>query len=347
MTPRRIGLLLLGLALLTVAGGAGGWLSRNLVRSSEETFTGYGEVARRNPFYAAERLLARLGRTVHSVRRLDDALAALDPADTLLVALPTYAPGDQKQQQRLMAWVSGGGHLIISVQREFERDAQRHDPLLNALRVNSRRVESASPEPVSVTLGDAAPPLRVRFQSSLRLNDALWMPVKQGRGQVTLLTDLALFSNDRLADYDHADFLWALVQHNPGGQIWLQYQNLAPSLAQLLWQHAWMPLLGLLLTLLAALWHYSRRLGPLLVPRSAEQRRLAEHLQASSRFLWRHGAGPVLLQAARQYALRRLERRPPGAGEPLAAALEDSDQPLTEHALIHTLQTLQRLNRPR
>lgn len=346
MTPRRIGLMLLSLALLTVAGSAAWWLSRNLVRSSAETFTGYGVAAQRNPFYAAERLLTRLGRTVHSVRWLNDARDALDPADTLLVAMPTYAPHDLEQRRWLMTWVSQGGHLIISVQHEFET-GERHDPLLDALRVNSRRVESAPPEPVSVTLGDATPPLRVRFQSNLRLNDALWMPVKQGKGQVTLLTDMEVFSNDRLADYDHPDFLWALVQYNSGGQIWLQYQSLTPSLAQLLWRHAWMLLIGLLLTLLAALWHYSRRLGPLLVARSAEQRRLAEHLQASSRFLWRQGAGPVLLQAARQYTLRRLERRRLGAGELLAAALDDSDQPLTEHALLRTLQTLQRLNRPR
>ena len=164
---------------------------------------------------------------------------------------------------------------------------------------------------------------------------------------MTLLTDMDVFTNNRLADHDHADFLWALVERRPGGQVWLQYQTMIPSLAHLLWRHAWMPLLGLLLTLLAALWRYSRRLGPLWVPRSAEQRRLAEHLQASSRFLWRHGAGPVLLQATRQYTLRLLERRRLGAAEPLAAALDDSDQPLTEHALLHTLQTLQRLNRPR
>jgi hypothetical protein len=98
--------------------------------------------------------------------------------------------------------------------------------------------------------------------------------------------------------------------------------------------------------LLATLWRYSRRLGPLLIPRSGEQRRLAEHLQASSRFLWRHGAGPMLLQAARHYTQCRRDRRQPGS-LPDVAMLEQSDQPLNERELIHTLQTLQRLNRPR
>ncbi len=345
MTRRWSVLIPLGLLTLLVAAGAGLWLSQNLVKRSEEVFTGDGEVARRNPFYAAERLLTRLGRTVHSVRWLAELPESLAAADIVLVAVPTYVLS-AAESQRLLDWVNRGGHLIISVQHEFEVDEQRHDPLLDSSRVNSRRVESASTEPVSVELNGAMPPLQVQFQSRLRLNGAPWTQFNWGKGRVTLLTDMGLFTNGRLADYDHADFLWALVQHHPGGQIWLQYRMLVPSLAELLWRHAWMPLLGLLLTLLAALWRASRRLGPLLAPRAGEQRRLAEHLYASSRFLWRHGAGPVLLQAARQYTLRRLEHRRPGAAESLTAALDDSDQPLTEAALIHTLQTLQRLNRP-
>lgn len=342
MTGRRPWLIPLILLALFVAGGLVLWLSQNLVKRSEEVFTGYGEAARRNPFYLAERLLARMGVTVHSVRRLDELPDPLDPADTLLVAIPTYALG-AGEAQRLLNWVARGGHLIIGV-RHAHQPGQGFDHLLNPLQINSQRTESPTAGPVPVQMDPAMPPLRVRFGSDLRLNDAFWQPVRWGRGQVTLLTDIELFANSRLADHDHADFLWALFQRdNSGGALWLQYRMLAPSLAQLLWRHAWMPLLGLILTLLAALWRYSRRLGPVLVPRSGERRRLAEHLQASARFLWRHGAGPVLLQAARQYTLRRLERRRAGAAP--AAALDASDQPLSERELVHTLQTLQRLNR--
>ncbi len=343
MTRRWIVLIPLGLLILVVAGGAGLWLSQNLVKRGEEVFTGDGEAAQRNPFYAAERLLTRLGRTAHGVRRLAELPDSLAAADTVLVAVPTDVLS-AAQSQRLLDWVKRGGHLIIGVRHDHE-PGQGRDHLLNPFPVRGHRAESAATEPVPVALDAASPPLQVRFQSNLRLNDAFWKRFDWGEGRVTLLTDMGLFINGRLADHDHADFLWALVQQNPGGQVWLQYRMLLPSLAQLLWQHAWMPLVGLILTLLAALWRSSRRLGPLLIPRSGEQRRLAEHLYASSRFLWRHGAGPVLLQAARQYTLRRLAHRRPGAAEPLAAALDDSDQPLDEQALIHTLQTLQRLNR--
>ncbi len=342
MKPRRFWPMPLILLALFIAGGLALWLSQNLVQRSEEVYTGYGEEARRNPFYTAERLLARLGLTVHGVRRLRDLPETLPPSDTLLVAIPTYALS-AGAAQRLLDWVAAGGHLLIGVQHEYT-PGEGLDHVLNRLQISSRRAEAPLYEPVAVALNAAPSPLSVRFRSDLRLNDAFWLSLRWGQGRVTLLSDLGLFANDRLSDHDHADFLWALVQHHPGGAVWLQYRALTPSLAQLLWQHGWMPLLGLLLTLLAALWRSSQRLGPLLVAHSAEQRRLGEHLRASSRFLWRHGAGPLLLHAARHYTLLRLQRRPSSAALE-THALTDTDQPLSETDLIHILQTLQRLHR--
>ena len=324
------------LIVVLLVGGIGFWLSQHLIERSVEEYTGDSETARRQPLYAAERLLTRLGRTVHPIRRLDELPDALDPADTVLAVMPTYALG-AAASQRLLDWVEHGGHWIVSVQHEYQ-PGQGQDHLLNALQIDSHRVETTATEPVSVTLHDATPPLQVRFATDLRLNEQPWLSLRHGRGRVTLLTDIELFGNGRLADHDHADFLAVLLEQNPGGAIWLQYRLLTPSLAQLLWQHAWMPLLGLIVTLLAGLWHYSRRLGPVLLPRPSEPRRLADHLQASSRFLWRHGAGPMLLHAARQYA----QRHHPGAA-PEAAVLDFSDQPLTERELIAVMQTLQRL----
>ncbi|MFO7642414.1 MAG: DUF4350 domain-containing protein [Candidatus Competibacteraceae bacterium] len=336
--------LALGLLALFAAVGLFLWLYENLVQRSEEVYTGFDEIAARNPFYTAERLLTQLGRAARGVRRLSDLPQALAAEDTLLVAVPTYVLS-AAESRRLLDWVERGGHLIVSVRHEYAPE-QGRDPLLNHFAVRSHAAEPAALEPETVVLDAASPPLQVRFQSGLRLNEAFWQQYRWGQGRVTLLTDIGVFSNIRLLDHDHADFLWALSQQNPNGQIWLQYRMLLPSLAQLLWRHAWMPLLGLTLTLLAVLWRHGRRLGPVLVPRADEQRRLAEHLQASSRFLWRHGAGPTLVQAARHYTLRRLDRHHAGL-PPAAAALDDSDQPLTERELVHTLQTLQRLHRHR
>jgi hypothetical protein len=265
--------------------------------------------------------------------------------DTLLIAIPSYALS-AADSQWLLDWVVAGGHLLVSVQHPYE-PGQGRDRLLNPLEVRSQRVETPVTDPVAVKLNAAMPPLQVRFRSDLRLNEDFWQSFQWCKGRMTLLTDLSPLTNSRLIEHDHVDFLWALFdQSDPNGEIWLQYRMLTPSLAQLLWQYAWMPLAGLILTLAATLWSYSRRLGPLLVARSGEQRRLAEHLRACSRFLWRQGAGPMLLQAARHYTLRRIERRQLDS-LPGIAMLTHSDQPLNEHDLVQTLQTLQRLNRPR
>ena len=344
MSRRWPWLIPLVLLALVLGGGLLAWLSQHWIERAETVYTGYGETARRNPFYAADRLLSRLGATVHSVRRLADLPDSLSAADTLLVAIPTYAL-TAAESQRLLDWVARGGHLVIGVRHEYQ-PGRGVDRLLDPLQIRSHRVESTATDPATITTGDAMPPLQVRFRSELRLNDEVWRQQPWGQGTVTLLTDIDPFNNERLADHDHADFLWRLVRRSErGGEVWLQYRTLVPSLAQLLWQHAWMPLAGAILILLAALWSHNRRLGPLLVPRSGERRRLIEHLRASSRFLWRQGAGPMLLQAARQYALRRLEHRRPDAVP--AVVLDDSDQPLSARALVETLQTLQRLNRHR
>lgn len=126
-----------------------------------------------------------------------------------------------------------------------------------------------------------------------------------GQGRVTVLSELDLFDNDRLAEYDHAELLWTLLGDRPA--VWLQYRPRVPSLAQWLWTYAWMPLIGLLLTLAAAVRTYSYRLGPLLVTWTQERRRLLEHLRAGGRFLWRHGAQAALLEAVRQRLTARLE----------------------------------------
>lgn len=332
------------LALLAV-GALVLWLNQNLVQRSEEISTDHGEAARNNPLYMADRLLVRLGRTVHSVRSLYDLPPELPPTGTVMLTIPSYVLG-AAETARLLAWVQQGGHLLVQVQHEHEL-GQKGDYLLNALAVHSYRPEQCPPtEPTPVQIAPNAPSLQVQFQGgNLRLNGDYWQALPWGRGQVTLLADSRLFSNARLDDHDHAGFLWGLMQRNPTGPIWLQYRLQLPSLLELLWERAWLPLTGLLLTLLAAFWHYSRRLGPVLTAQIGPRRRLAEHLDASSRFLWRHGAGPTLLHAARQYAIRRLQRRlsPDAAEALLATVARNSDQPLTEAGLLRTLQALQRL----
>jgi hypothetical protein len=307
-----------GVALLLLA-GLGYWLNRHLLREPGYTLTEPAAAVRRNRLYAAERLLTRLGAQAHSVPELSDLPAEPDSSAALVLSLPTYAM-TPTQAAALLDWVTAGGHLLITVYQTYE-PGRGGDPLLDALKLRvweaDKRLETSLP--IEPTQG--RPALQVQFQSLYYLQEngreAAWkaadpqgnrlLQYPWGQGRVTVLSELDLFDNDRLAEHDHAELLWALLgdRHT----VWLQYQLRVPSLLQWLWTYAWMPLLALLLTLAAAVRTYSYRLGPLLVTRTEERRSLLEHLRASGRFLWRQRAQEVLLEAVRQRLTARLERR--------------------------------------
>ena len=139
MSRPRLGWISLILLALLSVGGLLLWLSQHLVQRSEEVYVGHDEAAQRNPFYLAERLLIRLGRTVHRVRRLDELPHPLPTMDTLLIAIPSYALS-AADSQWLLDWVKAGGHLLVSVQHPYE-PGQGRDHLLNVLDVHSQRVE--------------------------------------------------------------------------------------------------------------------------------------------------------------------------------------------------------------
>ena len=317
---KPIHLLLGGLALLLLA-GLGYWLDRHLRHEPGYSLTEAATIVRRNRLYAAERLLTRLGAQAHSVPEPSDLPAQLDGNAALLLSLPSYVL-TPTQTAALLDWVAAGGHLLIGVDQTYE-PSRGDDPLLDALQVKVWQADKWSETPLQLELTPGKPALQVQFQSLYYLQEQGLEAVRQaadpqgnrllqyswGQGWVTVLSDLDPFTNDRLAEYDHADLLWALVGDRPA--VWLQYRPRVPSLLQLLWTYAWMPLLGLLLTLAAAIRTYSYRLGPLLLTRTEERRSLLEHLQAGGRFLWHHNAQATLLEAVRQRLTVRLERRWP------------------------------------
>ncbi len=140
MTLRRWQWIPLILLALLIMGSLALWVSQNLVKRSGEVYTGYGEAARNNPFYLAERLLTRLGATVHPVRRLDELPDPLDPADTLLVAIPTYALS-AGEAERLLNWVGQGGHLIISASASSIPANPARDAIICSIRSRSAASE--------------------------------------------------------------------------------------------------------------------------------------------------------------------------------------------------------------
>ena len=184
-----------------------------------------------------------------------------------------------------------------------------------------------------------------------------------GRGVLTVLADGGFFSNRRIAENDHAAYLWRVAQLGDTRPVWLVYNDSMPPLHRWLMQHAWTALIAGTMWLLLWLWAASRRFGPLQAIAPLTRRRLLDHVEAAGRFLWRAGQGERLLKGARQALYRALELR-----HPAWAALSSQDlyQRLaelsgvpqeqvqgallythlgSEHEFTHVIQTLERIRK--
>jgi hypothetical protein len=297
-----------------VLGGAW-WFFTNFERVPEREWVGYQGEARRNAFLAAERLLARLGAAVRHAKTPGE-LREL-PADGTLI-LPdrrdSIAPDERR---RLLAWVEAGGHLIVE-----DESYRLPDPLLDALGVKRKPTQNPpGGEVLEVRLPQAPAPMKVRMhaQQSLDAPQARLsvrgkvathlVHFPHGRGQVTVLNDLAFMRNDAIGTNDHAEFLWQLVRFQPATAAVFVFDNPEKlSLARWLADNAWAALAAAAGALVLWLWHIAPRFGPLAPDPEPARRRLLDHLRASGRFQWSAGGAARLAESARAAALRRVTR---------------------------------------
>lgn len=374
---RRIIWLAIIVLLLTSATALTYWVRKHVVEKSIYIATDYQEEARRNGLYAAHRLLERLGAPVQSVGMFSQLPETLATADTVLMTTAGFKL-TQARTESLLRWVSRGGHLLFSAYQPYQ-PGQGSNPLLDSLHVQVAEYNPKIPQRVTLQYGSPARQLTLMLQSNLSFYDRRGNAIRKatdgdrvyllqyswGDGLITVLNDLTLFSNDRLADHDHVELLWLLLG-NPDrkGTVWLQYIRQTPSLLRLLWELAWMPLLGAIFTTIAGLWAASYRLGPRLIRALPRQRSLREHLQASGRFLWHQGGQNDLLRAARQHTLQQVERCHPHwqvlsapaqisylsqrirlTPEQLADALQMTPSTFSEQEFIRRIHTLQHIER--
>jgi hypothetical protein len=128
---------------------------------------------------------------------------------------------------------------------------------------------------------------------------------------VTLINGLWRFrSVSSLATDDHAEILLALVAtHQREGDVRIMARLEAPSIFGWLWDNALAALATALVLLVFWLWRIVPRFGVVRPEPVRSRRSLVQHLRAIGRFLWRHRAAMVLLEAARGNVRRRLAQR--------------------------------------
>lgn len=373
MTRRNI---LIALLACLVGGFCGWWLYNNLEYTTTRIWRGYMGEAQTNHLLAAEHFLNQLGVDAHSIEGPQDLDKLSANNGTLLITTGRTTLGDQRNQA-LLAWVEGGGHLILQPKRPIPGAASEPDPLLDPFNVNGHHIsqdfdfdpeELAIPESASSQCGnpatymdlpDSEDPLEIDYYQWQILEtenlDSTWsyededglrvLQYAHGKGHVTILSDMAFFNNSSIEAYDHAYFLYWLAQARPG-PFWIMHTDDLPPLWLWVWQRAPAIVVAAGLLLLFWLLLAPRRFGPLLPPLPSRRRRIMEHIEAGGHYLWGHGQADILLKGLREALHMRLHQiRPDLAGLPadqLSRRLADitgiSAQKI-QHALVDAAAT--------
>lgn len=291
---------------------------------------GYSREAMLNPWLAAGRLLEKEGLKV----RFAPDYARLPARARVLVLATPLGYLDAGEQLALMNWVKAGGHLVLALQNEGGVAGDSTDAGLGkALDVRLRRQKPDLEASRELAREPRLQPTQVAGEGTLQTHFNPWTYLQAGKlapdwqvrdrhgshalrfalgqGRITVLSDLDWMDNRDLGEGDHAALLWRVVDALPGDEVWLVHGSQRPSLLALIWEAASRFLIALALLVLAWLWAASRRFGPPLSVLPAERRRLSEHLEASGRYLARHGGLNVIFDASRQRLLAQVQRRHP------------------------------------
>ena len=148
---------------------------------------------------------------------------------------------------------------------------------------------------------------------TLAEGEVTWLAhLQRGAGRITVMNELGFANNSQIGLHDHAEFLWQLASLSPGrGAVTFFHSPAKLSLVDWLLQHAPEAIGAAATLLLLWLWRVVPRFGPIAPDPEPARKRLLDHLRASGRFQWAAGGAPALAEAAREAALRALQRAQP------------------------------------
>jgi hypothetical protein len=329
--------------VLVLVGLAGWWLLTATEWVEVEVDTPPKGQAARNPLFAAELVLQRLGVRVERRQGLD----AMPPPGARLLLDSRHWDLFPERAQRLRRWVEGGGHLVLNASMLNSEDLKDWVPV--ELAQKEPRAPASSPqrprpgERLCRTLASAPEPsasyriclppygrqLRpapgATTQWQLQGADgAEVLRVQVGRGSVTVTGPWTLMHNREVLreDADHALVMTAALQAQRGAGVWIVAEEAREPLLRWLWQYGWIAVLLALAAAAAGLWRSAVRFGPVGIVAPPERRSMKEQVAGTGAFLRHHG--PAALHAAQVRAVQEAARRRlPGysrLGRPAAAA---------------------------
>lgn len=322
-----------------------------------------------NPWLAAQRFLEKQSIPSHRGFNLFPILEKLEPEDILVLNNSGPILNDALEK-RLMEWMNKGGHLVMNATREWDAEtANNPDPFLEALGIVLWQPEQETPDTDEGSDSNKeADTEKDAQQSALCEADAFshqhWIAWENeliqikapadfdlayseeldvttsgywpnvfvqrvvGQGKLTVMLDTGIWSNDQIAQLDHAYLLWRLSDGHD--TVWFAQANGSESLLEMLQRTAPWLLLSVLLLILVWVWQKSIRFGPLLPSPSGSERKITEHIRASTRFDWFHGQSELLLEHIRNDIRHRVFQHNPVSFTEDRQAWLDTTEQITE-----------------
>ena len=326
MTPGRIAGLLAGLALFGVVV----FIAANTEFTTTEVPLPLRGEARRNPFYAAERLTRTLGGRpawAHTLGELDrDAAVVVSGLHWTLIP---------SRREAIERWVDAGGRLVVDSQilgfdafeswsgitLEFPEEDEDDSRL--AEQIEERRREDRPPcrAVTSSTGGERFRLCGFRYSWLTSRSEPAWslsddrglqaVRVSVGRGSVTVVNGTP-FTYRNLLEGGHARLFVAVTQLRRGDAVRFISENESPSLLSLIWTHGAPVVVLLGAWVAAALWRGGVRFGPPAPPPGLARRSLGEQIRGTGRFTLRSGGGDALHAATVRALEEAAGRRVPG-----------------------------------
>ena len=314
--PRLI-LLTLALGLLAALGY---YLAQHLEWEKTSHRNGFSGEALHNPYHAGLQLMKRLG---YPAERLEDAnrLVSLPVQSTLLLTEPSSLV-DKQQRERLLTWVRTGGHLVLHLEADERENPLLHAlgiEIVGNLRNSDTGFSIVVEGQQLIAYLNWVDVFRCQGKALWSTNQKVWAysdddpetktdasfvtekpadadeksaetvstfaRFAYGKGYVTA-GQLNIFRSNRIEKFDHA-LLFARLVSLPDGErpIFLMLHPDYPNLAVWLVRHAPEAIFALFLLLLASIWHFAPRFGPLLPEPEPERPGLREHLSACGRVI--------------------------------------------------------------
>jgi len=347
----------------------------------EEITTGYSEKAQRNQFLAAERFLTKLEYNVasHQEQFALDKIMKANQAGTIVMSYNAQIEAKDRFGN-LMKWMKNGGHLILELNSNlYPKESETKVGLLKAFNLSLNKsnlfLEDNETKPTMVQIYRNGEEFETDFISSYTFkveandytvkvddeNGTHLVEFSVGDGSITILSDIKIWKNRSIADFDHAALLVEVLGRNTGNIDIITLISM-PSLLEVIWNNGKWFCVSLLLLIAFYIWSMFEKFGPDMEKIDTSRRSLIEHLDAAAKFDWRHFRGANMIESARKDLANYLDHKYPSVAqkndeelrqwihektdiptEDLETALSSQNTHATK--LIHAIQVIQKIRK--